>query len=900
VGARDMFIIQVSSLGGGNYIDHHVANGMSGGQVLPTSLVHVQGANSGILDLYIVGSARASVNFGGTSGAETTGPNATNDYAFLVRYYFNAGTSVFANMISAHATVPVVVNTDFSKNNGIAVKVVDVLLCGFWSSTTINSAFFHPNGSISYQPSSTSAMGFLQYINGCSNPNTVAAAANYSICNGSSAALTASGAITYSWNTGATTTSINVSPTTTTTYTVTGTIAGGCLKTDTVKITIKPSPNTVAGSNKYSICNGTSSTLTASGATTYSWNTGSTALSVIVSPTTTSTYTLTGTANGCSKTDTVKITVKPIPNVIAYAGGAGYNICNGTSVNIYAYGATAYVWNTGSTVAFLAVSPSTTTTYSLTGTTNGCSKSDTVKITVKPLPSTVASVNDYSVCNGTAATLSANGATTYSWNTGSTAASINIAPTTTITYTLTGTTNGCSKTDTVKVTVNALPSVSLTPTSASLCVGSGGSVTLTASGASTFAWSGGPATAGYIVSPTTTTTYTVTGTSAQGCTKTASVIVNVTSSPVITITPPLPTVCSGSAVLLTASGVNTYTWTAGPSTATYNVNPGTPTTYTVTGTATGGCIGTGTVTVNVSTIPTITITATSNSICEGDNTTLNASGANTYSWNTGDIGSAAVVGPLTNTTYTVAGTSAAGCTGAATFSIALNSPPIVVASAADSIICSGNNTMLSGTGANTYSWNSGGTTSTISVSPTGNTSYTVTGTSAAGCTATSSIDIIVNPSPDNTVTANIDTLTAVESNASYQWIDCNSNLDIPGETSQTFIATASGNYAVIVSNGSCTDTSNCVQVTPPTGIKRSTNNTDLQVYPNPSNGAFVVQAGNEGIYSIVNELGQTLQLIDLNSANKHTMNIEIFNNGIYFILGFNNNEMIRQKIVVAK
>src|ERR1019366_7249809 len=111
--------------------------------------------------------------------------------------------------------------------------------------------------------------------------------------------------------------------------------------------------------------------------------------------------------------------------------------------------ATTYLWNTGATTAGIAVTPASTTNYTVTGTTTGCSTAKTATVTVNPLP--IVTVNASTVCNGTSATLTASGATTYLWNTGATAAGITVTPASTTNYMVTGITTGCSiaKTTTV-------------------------------------------------------------------------------------------------------------------------------------------------------------------------------------------------------------------------------------------------------------------------------------------------------------------------------------------------------------------------------------------------------------------------------------------------------------------
>jgi hypothetical protein len=144
---------------------------------------------------------------------------------------------------------------------------------------------------------------------------TVIASADTSICVGSSATLSATGATNYSWSNGAgTSSSATVSPTLTTTYTVTGTTIG-CSNTDQVVITVNAIPSVLASADA-TICAGSSTNISASGATSYSWSNGAgTAASATVSPSSTTTYSVTGTSNGCSSSDQVFITVNQLPTV---------------------------------------------------------------------------------------------------------------------------------------------------------------------------------------------------------------------------------------------------------------------------------------------------------------------------------------------------------------------------------------------------------------------------------------------------------------------------------------------------------------------------------------------------------------------------------------------------------
>ncbi|MDP1802070.1 MAG: DUF2341 domain-containing protein [Bacteroidota bacterium] len=134
------------------------------------------------------------------------------------------------------------------------------------------------------------------------------------VCNGGSAVLTASGAATYSWNTTATTASISVTPSTTTTYTVYD--SGICPSFATITLSVNPNPVVTASGSASLICTGQTATLTAGGATTYSWNTSATTSAIAVSPTVSTTYTVVGTdANNCTAQTTITQSVSACTNL---------------------------------------------------------------------------------------------------------------------------------------------------------------------------------------------------------------------------------------------------------------------------------------------------------------------------------------------------------------------------------------------------------------------------------------------------------------------------------------------------------------------------------------------------------------------------------------------------------
>ncbi|TND10121.1 MAG: glycosyl hydrolase [Bacteroidetes bacterium] len=472
---------------------------------------------------------------------------------------------------------------------------------------------------------------------GCSNTQTVtvtvtgtptvtATASSPTICTGGSTTLTGSGATTYTWMPGSLSgTAVTVSPTSTTTYTVTGTVPGGCTNTQTVTVTVTGSPTVTATAGSGSVCNGSSTTLTGSGATTYSWMPGSlSGTTVTVSPTSTTTYTVTGTApGGCTNTQTVTVTVNSLPTVTTSASAT--TICAGNSVTITSSGASSYLWMPGSmTGSSVVVTPSSTTTYTVTGTAvNGCTNTATRTINVVALPNVTATASSSTICTGGSTTLTASGANTYLWNPGSmSGAVVTVSPTATTTYTVTGSNGTCINTFTITVTVTSTPTVTATASSPSIC--GSGSATLTAGGATTYVWMPGSLSgSSVIVSPSSTTTYTVTGTVPGGCSNTETITITVASPPTVGATASNATICDGDSTTLTASGASTYNWMPGSLSGTsVTVTPAFSTAYTVTGTDINGCTNTFTVTVNVNPLPTVSLTLPQTTICLADGPTL--------------------------------------------------------------------------------------------------------------------------------------------------------------------------------------------------------------------------------------------------------------------------------------
>ncbi len=225
------------------------------------------------------------------------------------------------------------------------------------------------------------------------NPAPIITVNSATICNGISATLTASGGVSYTWQSSGgqippPNASVTLKPVTSTSYTVTGIGANGCKNTAIATITVNPIPD--IGVNSGTICKGKNFTIKAVGASTsYSWvASDGTPLpatdQVIVSPVSNTSYTVTGTAKGCSDTAIAHVNVNPIP-VITVNNAA---VCARQEVTLTASGGSTYLWSTKATTPKIVVTPSISTSYTVTGTQAGCSNDAVAIVTVYGNPIT--------------------------------------------------------------------------------------------------------------------------------------------------------------------------------------------------------------------------------------------------------------------------------------------------------------------------------------------------------------------------------------------------------------------------------------------------------------------------------------------------------------------------------
>ncbi|SEA49401.1 hypothetical protein SAMN05443667_1051, partial [Flavobacterium gillisiae] len=429
-------------------------------------------------------------------------------------------------------------------------------------------------------------------------------------------------------------------------------------------------------------------------------------------------------------------------------------------------------------------------TYIVTPKSGACTGSPfNIKVTVKPKP--ILEVTNASVCNGTAATITATGTATggtYLWSTGATTASITVSPSTTTEYTVIYTLNGCpSAQGKGTVTVKPIPAAP-TVTVVNNCDGTS---TLSTTAAGTLLWSTGATTSSIIVQ--NAGTYTLTTTNESGCTATATATINAAPTQITFTATPTQIKCNGgrgSVTLASSGGTGTLTYSGD---ATANLTAGT---YNYTVTDANGCTATATATINAA--PTqITFTATPTQIkCNGGtgNVTLASSGGTgtlTYS------GSATA--NLTAGTYNYTVTDANGCTATGTATINVAPTQITFTATPTQIKCNGGTgtvTLASsgGTGTLTYS---GDATASLTA---GNYNYTVT--DANGCTATATATINAAPT-QITFTA---TPTQIKCNGGTGSVTLASS---GGTGTLTYSGSATANLTAGTYNYTVTDANGC-------------------------------------------------------------------------------------------
>jgi hypothetical protein len=387
---------------------------------------------------------------------------------------------------------------------------------------------------------------------------------------------------------------------------------------------------------------------------------------------------------------------------------------------------------------------------------------------------TITASGPTSICQGASVVLTASSGTSYLWSNGATSQAITVSSTGTYTVTVTTSGVGSSTSSPTTVTVNALPTATITaggPTT--FCAG--GSVTLTASANSSYLWSPGNQTT-QSVTVNSSGTYSVRVTNAAGCTRVSSnTVVTVNSLPTATITPGGSlNLIQGQTVSLTSSPGTSYLWSPGNQT-TSSITVGSAGSYTVRVTNSSGCSATSApavVTVSTGTPATITPSGPT-AFCQGGSVTLTANTGTAYLWSTGATSQSINVANAGSYTVTVTNNGIPAVSNPVTVTV-YSLPTATITASGSTALCSGSSVTLTASAGSSYLWSPGGqTTQSITVSTAG--TYSVRVTNSNGCSQSSSaVNVTVT-----TCTSTCDmpyglaTVGVTSNSAAVSWINPN-------------------------------------------------------------------------------------------------------------------------------
>jgi PKD repeat protein len=642
------------------------------------------------------------------------------------------------------------------------------------------------------------------------------------VCQGDSLQISApTGYVKYKWSTGDTTESIMVK--TGGNYSVLVTNSNGCVgSSDTASVTILPLPKPkLVAKGSTSICPASTLQIDApSGFSSYLWSNGATTQSITVSDSGRYSVIVTN-SNGCiGNSDTITVKVLPPPSPKLSANGST-SLCAGTTVQLSApAGFLKYLWSNGATTQTIGVKDAGNYWVTVTN-NNGCQgNSDTISVTVNPLPNPKLSANGPTTfCQSDSLLLSApSGFVRYQWTTGDTTESIMVKTGGNYSVLVTNS-NGCQgRSDTIAVTTLALPKPKLSASSStSICPA--GSVQLNApTGFKSYLWSTGESTQSITVSDSGK--YWVMVSNANDClgsSDTIAVKVLPPPSPKLSANGPTTFCLGGSVQLKAPAGYVRYLWSTGATTSSITVKDAGN--YWVMVTNNTGCLG------NSDTVSVVTldlpnpklITNGPTSLCQGETVVVQApTGFAKYLWSTGDTTESITVAK--SGAYSVLVTNVGGCQGRSdTVAVMVHAAPKpAVTASGETSICSGHTVDLSApAGYTQYLWNTGETTQTITASQSGK--YVVAVTDSNGCHGTSDtvsvtvfdpvqIPIISVNGPTTFCHGDSTELLAPSGYKAYKWST--------GDTTLHLVVRESGNYALMVTGkDGCVVVSDSIAIT---------------------------------------------------------------------------------------
>ena len=596
---------------------------------------------------------------------------------------------------------------------------------------------------------------------------------NPNICPDDSILVTINGNNTYTWGNSPYKTAVNntqtlLHPLSNTYYTIRAIDSMGCINDTMIRCDVKRKPIIYLDPDTAYICTDDSVQFIVQGASNYLWSStpyisNITSDTVYFKPTNTTTYGLTGTSSdGCTKTIFPYIQVSPKPQITLTTNSTQY--CQGDSLIISGVSANvgcSYLWNNGDTLPTMNGTINQSFEYILKGlTSDGCEDSANVYINVAPRPNILLNLFDTIICFGDSVLLQItnNQGFGLNWSNGDSTTSTYVLSTTSQAISLIATdSNNCMDTAIAQISVQQLPSVSVSSNANTICLQDSVTINAAFSDSSlTMIWNTGSFNSQIITNPIISTTYSIIASDSIGCSATDSIMITVNPAPQFSFYPSFPEVCNGDSIFLSIvsiiSNLN-YAWGVGASVSQVNVAPNLNTYFSVTVTDSLGCEHVDSVAVVVNQLPLISLISVPNTICEGDTAILELVSHPSiiqYSWNTGAITSTISVSPTTTTTYSITVTDTNYCVNSTNIILPVNPLPQLSIITSDTVICSQDTVwmnLVSNTPLSSVLWNTGQITNSIIEVPLSSFDYSVIGIDSNGCKAIDSTFIDVGFRP---------------------------------------------------------------------------------------------------------------------------------------------------------
>ena len=590
-------------------------------------------------------------------------------------------------------------------------------------------------------------------------------------------------------------------------------------------------------------------------------------------------------------------------------------VCPGASTTIAATGGSTYEWFDGSTListnSSVTVTPATQTQYACVVTNaSGCQTTVYTTVSVNPIPDApiITASGSTTICAGTTVDLTSSYPTNNFWSTGETSSTITVGTSGIYSVGYLAP-SGCSSL-LADIIINVTPGVNIASTSTepSSCGTATGSITVTGSGNGDLNWSGttsGSAagiTLPYTISNLPAGSYTIVLTDGNGCASNS--ITEALSDP----TPPTaPNItasgsaifCEGGQVTLTSSYTNGNSWSEGSTSESITVN--TSGVFTVTYTDPSGCSATSTpftVVVNPTpSIPTITASGTT-TFCEGETVLLTSSQGSGNEWSDGTTGQN---NPVTSAgSYTVTYTDGNGCSATSDATVVIVNPLPNIDGGPDQSICEGTQTVLAGSGAQSYTWDNG-VIDGEAFTPTSTITYNLTGTDANGCSNTDQVIITVNALPVITM-AELDSVCIED--GTFELIVATPTGGIysgPGVSNNELNPSIAGlgthtiSYSYTDANGCSNSESIDIEIVECTNSIIEAGETFFEIYPNPTSGNVHIELNGSFTYELVDSRGRVIT--SGSSESSATVNISHIESGLYLVKLKQNAKMYIGRII---